>query len=93
MRYAAAPPSMTQVKPNDSARTVARIALTTDVDPFTAHAQGTSAGACPPSIRIARGNGTPIATPSGASSATLRASLPTSGSPSVASKSSGNPKA
>ena len=79
------------MKPNDSARTVARIALTTDVEPLTAHAHGTSAGACPPSVRMARGNGTPIATPSGASSATLRASLPANGSPSVASNSDGNP--
>ena len=42
---------------------------------------GDKRGACPPSIRIARGNGTPIAAPSGASSATLGRACPRAAAP------------
>src|SRR6266536_5174167 len=65
-RYNAIASSMTHVNPMFIARRVARIALSTEAQPLTPHAQSTSPGAQAETRDRASGNGIPMQKASGA---------------------------
>src|SRR5262245_54892218 len=79
-RYNAIAITMTHVNPAFIARSVARIALSTEAQPLIPHAQGTSSGARAETRDKPSGNGIPMQNASGAISSNAMATFGASGS-------------